>query len=140
MAIDPQSHDLAATYLRLRGDMSIEPLPVGADFWQCMAGGQLGSFHNEYLVTTHHCDADWPFWEMHPQGDEVVAVLSGALTLVVETAAGERRIPLAGAGSFVIVPRGAWHTARNVQACRLLFITAGENTQHRPLGDDAAVS
>ena len=70
--------DLQSTYLRLRPDCSIERLPVDAQFWPRLIGGELGDFHHEYLVTSHACDADWTNWEMHPNGDEIVALLSGA--------------------------------------------------------------
>jgi quercetin dioxygenase-like cupin family protein len=133
MSVEPQALDLATTFLRLRGDVSVEPLPVDADFWPRMSRGELGSFHNEYLVTTHAFDGDWPFWEMHPAGDEVVAVLSGSCVLLLETAGNEQRVALGGTGSFVIVPKGSWHTAKLASPCRLMFITAGEGTQHRPV-------
>jgi len=131
------SLDLSTTFLRLRSDVRVEPLPVGEDFWQKIAAGQLGTFRNEYLVTTHAFDANWPFREMHPMGDEVVAVLSGKIEFVLETAAGDRHLRLDGPGRFLIVPRGTWHTAKVAEPCRLLFITAGEGTQHRPI-DPAA--
>lgn len=126
------ARDLATTFLRLRADASIEALPVDAGFWERLGSGALGAFHNEYLVTTLACAADWPQWEMHPHGDEVVCLLSGALTLVLDDGTQERRVALATPGSFVIVPCGVWHTAAVGQPSRLLFITAGEGTQHRP--------
>jgi mannose-6-phosphate isomerase-like protein (cupin superfamily) len=133
MSVEPQALDLTGTFLRLRGDASVEPLPVDADFWPRISRGELGSFHNEFLVTIHEFDADWPFWEMHPAGDEVVAVLSGSCILQLEAARNAREIPLGGPGRFVIVPKGAWHRATVTAPCRLMFITAGEGTQHRPI-------
>ena len=44
---------------------------------------------------------------------------------------GNRAIKLAEAGSYVVVPRGVWHTAEPSEATRLLFITPGEGTEHR---------
>jgi mannose-6-phosphate isomerase-like protein (cupin superfamily) len=123
---------LSSTYLRLRSDVSIEALAVDADFWNKLAGGRLGNFHNEYLVTTHEFDADWPHWEMHPNGDEVVCLLAGQLVFILETDGKERRVTLDEVGQFVIVPQGTWHTANTNAVCRMLFITAGEGTQHRP--------
>lgn len=123
--------DLESTHLRLRPDASIEPLAVDGTFWARLAAGELGDFRNEYLVTSHGCEADWPMWEMHPNGDEVVCLLSGAVTFVLETAQGEEHVDLVASGSFVFVPKGIWHTARTRTPSRLLFITAGEGTQHR---------
>jgi mannose-6-phosphate isomerase-like protein (cupin superfamily) len=127
------SLNLCSTFLRLRPDVSVEPLTVDAQFWQKIASGQLGSFRNEYLVTTQGCETDWPHWEMHPNGDEVVCLLSGACVFIFDVGTTERRVPMEGTGSFVIVPKGTWHTAKVAQPCRLLFITAGEGTQHRAL-------
>lgn len=83
---------LSSTYLRLRSDVSIEPLAVDTDFWNKLASGRLGNFHNEYLVTTHEFNADWPHWEMHPNGDEVVCLSAGQLVFILETDGKERRV------------------------------------------------
>jgi mannose-6-phosphate isomerase-like protein (cupin superfamily) len=124
--------DLDTTFLRLRGDGSMEPLPVGTDFWPRLMAGQLGDFHHEYLVTTARYDADWPGWEQHPLGEEVVILLSGAVTFVLEQDGGTREVELGAQGAFVLVPRGTWHTAKVKSPSQLLFITAGEGTRGRP--------
>ena len=80
---------LSSTYLRLRPDSSIEPLPVEG-FWPRLMSGELGDFHNEYLVTSAQYAADWPAWEMHPHGEEIVCLLSGAARMVLEAADGTR--------------------------------------------------
>lgn len=123
--------DLSSTYLRLRPDASIEPLPVGSDFWQRIAAGQLGEFHNEYLVVSHAFETDWDMWEMHPMGDEIVCLLSGSATFILEREGRPHAIELSESGRYVIVPKGTWHTAKAHGPCRMLFITAGEGTQHR---------
>ena len=130
----PARLDLSSTFLRLRSDASVEPLPVDATFWQRLSSGQLGTFHHEFLVTTHAFDKDWPMWEMHPNGDEVVCLLSGAATFVLERDGAHHTIDLDTPGSYAIVPKGTWHTARARAASNMLFITAGEGTQHRPAG------
>jgi mannose-6-phosphate isomerase-like protein (cupin superfamily) len=128
----PGPFDLATTYLRLRNDASIEPLPVNDDFWPRIMSGALGTFHHEYLVTMHGFDSDWPNWEAHPNGDEVVCLLKGRVTMVLELEGREHFVELSEPGGYVLVPRGTWHTARTRAPCRMLFITAGEGTQHRP--------
>ena len=127
----PGPLDLSATYLRLRPDASIELLAADATFWQRIGAGELGTFHNEYLVAVHAFEADWRVWEMHPNGDEVVCLLSGAATFVLEEPGGRREVALEQSGSYVMVPKGTWHTVRTKGPCRLLFITAGEGTAHR---------
>jgi mannose-6-phosphate isomerase-like protein (cupin superfamily) len=76
--------------------------------------------------------ADWRQYEMHPAGDEVVVLLSGAVTFVLEEAAGERRVALKPHQACV-VPRGVWHRAIVDEPGAALFITRGAGTQHRPL-------
>lgn len=127
-------HNIASTFLRLRGDVSVEPLPVDDGFWGRLASGALGTFHNEYLVSSHTFDSDWSVWEMHPNGDEVVCLIEGAVTFVLELEGGNREIDLDECGAYAIVPRGTWHTARASRPCRVLFITAGEGTRHRDAG------
>lgn len=129
---EPGPYDLASTYLRLRGDTTVEPLPVDDGFWPKLMNGELGTFHHEYLVTTFGYDRNWPTWEMHPHGDEVVVLLEGRATFVLEVDGRERIVELASGGAYVVVPRGTWHTARTTTPCRMLFITAGEGTQLRP--------
>jgi mannose-6-phosphate isomerase-like protein (cupin superfamily) len=128
----PGPYVLSGTCLRLRPDASVEPIRIGDDFWQRMMSGKLGDFHHEYLVTTFAYDKDWPNWEMHPNGDEIVMLLEGSTTMVLEIGGGERLVELNESCAYVVVPRGTWHTSRARGACRMLFITAGEGTQHRP--------
>mgnify|MGYP001058085260 CR=1 FL=1 len=132
---DPGPYHLMSAFLRLRPDASVEPLVVDDTFWQRISAGQLGSFHNEYVVSWYAFDSDWPMWEMHPNGDEVVCLISGAVTFVMERETGLQTVDLTESGAFVVVPRGTWHTARVRAPSRALFITPGEGTQHRPVSD-----
>lgn len=122
---------LTSTFVRLRGDGSAEPLPVDDSFWQRLASGQLGTFRDEYLVSCYTFDTDWTSWEMHPEGDEIVCLLSGSVTFVLEEERGNREIVLDRPNAFTIVPRGTWHTAKVHEPSSMLFITPGEDTQHR---------
>jgi mannose-6-phosphate isomerase-like protein (cupin superfamily) len=82
-------------------------------------------------TSSHATLSDWPVWEMHPNGDEIVCLLSGSVTFVLEREGGEEAVRLTRSGAYVIVPKGTWHTAKVGSAARMLFITAGEGTQHR---------
>ena len=124
--------DISSTYLRLRPDASVEPLTVDTTFWQRISSGQLGTFHNEFLVASASYEKDWTMWEMHPNGDEVVYLLDGSITFVLQETPGTRSVDLARSGEYVVVPKGTWHTAKVQGPCRILFITPGEGTQHRP--------
>lgn len=127
----PEQFNLASTYLRLRSDVSVEPLPVDDTFWRRLMSGELGSFHNEYLVTVHAFDVDWSSWERHPNGDEVVCLLDGEVTFILEQQNEHHAVTLDECGAYVIVPKGTWHTAEVAAPSRMLFITAGEGTEHR---------
>ena len=127
-----QSH-LASTYVRLRNDATTELLPVDETFWERISSGKLGSFHHEYLVTMHSFKADWPMWEMHPNGDEVVCLLSGSVAFVIDEGGTYKNVLLDKPGDYVLVPKGAWHTAKANVETAMLFITAGEGTEHRPV-------
>lgn len=76
--------NLHTTYLRIRDDASVEPLPVDDTFWPRLIAGELGTFHREQLVTVLEHGEDWPNWEMHPSGDEIVVLLDGHMTFVLE--------------------------------------------------------
>ena len=128
----PGPYVLSDTCLRLRSDASAEPIPINDEFWPRLMSGKLGDFHNEYLVTTFSYDKDWPNWEMHPNGDEIVMLLEGKTTLVLEVEGGEKVVELNEACAYVVVPRGTWHTGRARGPCRMLFMTPGEGTQNRP--------
>jgi mannose-6-phosphate isomerase-like protein (cupin superfamily) len=128
----PAPPNLTSTFLRLRPDSSIEQMPLDDTFWPRLMSGKLGDFHHEYLVTTSSFHEDWPGWERHPNGDEIVCLLSGAVTFVFERQAGNEEITLGRLGDFVFVPQGIWHTARTRVPTVMLFITAGEGTQGRP--------
>lgn len=123
--------DLDSTFVRLRSDGGAEALPVDESFWQRLASGELGTFRGEHLVSCYTFDADWTSWEMHPKGDEIVCLLSGSVTFVLEELQGRREMRLDRVHAFAIVPRGTWHTARVHEPSSMLFITPGEDTRHR---------
>lgn len=69
--------------------------------------------------------------EMHPRGDEVHVCVSGAMTAVLEHADGEQRIDF-DAGQTCMIPRGTWHRLVARQPSRVVSLTFGEGTEHRP--------
>lgn len=83
------------------------------------------------LVSMYRFNENWPGWEMHPAGAEVVICLAGAMTLIQEIDGEEARTTLA-AGEYAINPPGVWHTADIDGEATGLFITSGLGTEHRP--------
>lgn len=128
--MDIAIHQLAETFAVLKPDLRVQPVGVAPGFYEAL-NADFDGFGGHILVAMHEFSRDWPSWERHPAGDEVVMLLSGRATMVLRTGAGEETAVLAEPGSYVVVPRGTWHTARVSEATRMLFITPGEGTEHR---------
>jgi len=122
--------DPLATYVHLPDGPGATLLEVTADFWQKLE--TRTDLHAGRLISAYRFEQDWTSWERHPAGDEIVVQLSGAMDFVVEEAGGERTVPLRGRAAL-LVPRGAWHTARVLAPSEALFVTRGAGTEHRPL-------
>jgi len=92
----------------------------------------LGKFGGA-IVGAVHMTRDTA-WEMHPNGDECLHLLSGAVDVVTEEARGGRVTELR-AGGACVVPRGRWHRLVVREPGDLLFITPTLGTQHRDVVD-----
>lgn len=123
---------LTSTYVHLADETSVSLVPASETFWDEVVSGEYPGLARGRLVTQFDFSSDWPRWERHPAGDELVILLSGRAELVLELAGGTTRTRLSNPGEFVVVPRNTWHTARTREACSLLFITHGAGTDHRP--------
>ena len=69
--------------------------------------------------------------EVHPDGDEILVVVSGRMRVVFETAPAEP-IDL-GPGQACVVPKGEWHKVNVLEPGQLIHITPGPRGDHRPL-------
>ena len=123
-----EGFDLETTYLVLADGPEAKRIDVGPDFWHTI--DQRADLAGR-LVAVFRYGADWNRWEMHPDGDEIVMLLSGAVDLVLDEAEGERARALRDRVA-VIVPRGVWHTANVLAPGEALHITRGAGTVHRP--------
>jgi mannose-6-phosphate isomerase-like protein (cupin superfamily) len=123
-----QRLDLEDTYLSLDGQGGLNRHPVEG-FWETIDTNTdvLGT-----LVSAYVSEADWPSWEMHPEGDEVLVLIDGRMTMILEEAGGERRVEMTP-GATCIVPKGAWHRALAPEPSRFIAITYGPGTTHRPV-------
>jgi len=122
--------NLFDTYVVNGPDLRCSSIDVGPAIYEEL-DRRFEGFKGRRLVAAHHFDRDWPSWEIHPAGDEVVVLLSGAATFVLGEGAQQRTVKLTQPAEFVIVPMGTWHTARVEEAATMLFITPGEGTQNR---------
>lgn len=84
------------------------------------------------LVSMFRFTEDWPSWEMHPAGAEVVLCTSGSMTLTQQHPDGRIEKVTLAPGEYAINPPGVWHTADIVGETTAMFITAGMGTEHRP--------
>src|SRR5919204_4600155 len=100
--------DLSSTYVQLEDGPTAAAIEVDEHFWDNIENRP--ALHGGRLVGTFHNASDWDVSEMHPDGDEVVCLLSGAIDVVLEEEDGKRIIEL-HPGATCIVPRSVWHTA-----------------------------
>jgi mannose-6-phosphate isomerase-like protein (cupin superfamily) len=74
--------------------------------------------------------------ELHPDGDEFLYVVSGAVRLILddgdEKAVGTESTVLLRSGDAYIVPRGVWHRLESTEPSYLIHVTPGPNGEHRP--------
>jgi quercetin dioxygenase-like cupin family protein len=73
--------------------------------------------------------------ERHPDGDEILYVVAGAVDVLLETEPAQRIALEAGDG--LIVPRGVWHRLEIVAPAEILYATPGRS-EARPRGGRAA--
>jgi mannose-6-phosphate isomerase-like protein (cupin superfamily) len=124
-----ETFDLATTYVQLDDGPAATAVEVDDEFWEQI--DRRPDLHGGRLVGVFHNGEDWGSWEMHPAGDEVVCLLSGAIDVVLDEEGGERVVELRP-GSTCIVPRGVWHRAIVREPGDTLHITRGDGTRHRP--------
>ena len=125
-----------ALYLEDGGDvLAVDLTPT---FWQELITGETTSAEIKrmrerdgrlMIVVPQRADAN--HWEMHPSGEEVLCLVSGAVDVVMEDGGGDRVVELQP-DAACIVPRGVWHRLVVHQPGDLLAITYGRGTQHRP--------
>ncbi|HEU4951418.1 MAG TPA: cupin domain-containing protein [Holophagaceae bacterium] len=120
---------LRSTFIVLDPRQAATPVPVTPGLYEALDADFQG-FAGCWLMAEHAFTADWPTWEMHPKGDEILYLLSGEATLHLYADGVERELPFNTPGGCVIIPKGVWHTAKVRSACTLLFITPGEGTRN----------
>jgi mannose-6-phosphate isomerase-like protein (cupin superfamily) len=133
------SLDLTHTYVFLE-DGGHAPRIEGSDgFWRELMSGNPASPEaarvangGGWLTAVYRLEHNTANWEMHPAGDELLVVLSGAVDVVLEDD-GSNRIVELREGRCCVVPRGTWHRQVVRSPGRELAITYGKGTQHRPV-------
>ncbi|RYG96311.1 MAG: cupin domain-containing protein [Alphaproteobacteria bacterium] len=126
--------DILSTYLHFQDGGRAEAIPVSESFWGEMAGGEHPQLDQGRLMSAFSFSEPWSMWERHPVGEELVMLLSGAATLVLEESGNEKFVELNTPGSYVLVPQNVWHMAITNVPTTMVFLTPGSGTEHRPVG------
>jgi mannose-6-phosphate isomerase-like protein (cupin superfamily) len=126
-----QRLDLSKTFVHLKNGGDTEPVAITPAFWLETSSGKrrydrlAGIFAFRSAKDLHSS-----MQEMHPEADEVLFVVSGAIDVVLEESGGEQILSLQ-AGQAAIVPRGIWHHLVMRQPGKLLFINSRTGMQGR---------
>jgi len=117
----------------------LEPLAITRDTTEAEANGairELGWLEDR-LVGVMRFSGATP-WERHPEGDELLHVLDGAIDVTVLAEAGPVHVSVAAGGVFVC-PRGLWHRQRPKTAAATLFFATPTATTEASWADDPRV-
>jgi mannose-6-phosphate isomerase-like protein (cupin superfamily) len=123
----------AGTFVHLDGEGGAATLEGGEAFWTRPAEELDRNYPGRILGALTMASGN-STWEMHPDGGEVLYLLSGAVEVVLQEKDGERAVELSARRAF-IVPRGTWHRLAVRMPSEFVFITPGKGTKHRPLGE-----
>jgi hypothetical protein len=119
-------------HLGLGGSAAEQPAFDGMAWYEAYAQRTASDGVDGRLVSLYEFASDWESWEMHPAGDELVVCLEGAITLIQELPDGRFHSTVLRPCEYAINPAGTWHTADVAEPTKALFITAGQDTEHRP--------
>jgi len=70
--------------------------------------------------------------ERHPDGDEILIMVSGRIDVHLELDDGDETVQL-GPGEAMTIPKGVWHLIHCVEPGQLINITPGPSGEYRPL-------
>ena len=127
MPLDSGPHDIDTTRLILGPDAHATLKPVTPTFYQEL-DAEFGSFAGHLVIAQHEFTDPWLTWEVHPKGDEFVFLISGDIDFVLWIDGAEQVVRVNQPGSFVVVPKAVWHTARPRTSTKMLFVTPGDGT------------
>ncbi len=120
--MEPRRFDSAQQVVGIGRDRSAEILPARPDPPVPVDGLTIGLA--SMATSAPHGG------EMHPDGDEVLLLVSGSVRVHLETDP-PTAIPM-GAGDGMIVPRGTWHRVEVVEPCQIVYATPGPGFELRP--------
>lgn len=80
---------------------------------------------NNTVLGAVDIQGDSPFWEMHPDTDELFFVIAGVLKLELLTPLGCELVSLR-ANDVVVVPKGLWHKPSAPEGAKFMYLTPGQ--------------
>ncbi len=121
------SFNLFRTFVHLEVDGGATPMRVDGAFWARLKQHRLdGRLAGAFRMMRNTA------WEMLPDGDALLYLLSGAVDVVLEQDGAEQILELR-ARRAAIVPRGVWHRLLVREQGDLLFFTPGPRIERRPV-------
>ncbi|WP_165608077.1 cupin domain-containing protein [Mycobacterium alsense] len=122
--VDPPI-DLFSSWIELGEGGAVKPRSRAAS-------GEWGLWTVAAFHVTDNDSVHSDIWERHPAGDEMLFLLSGAVTVHLrDQAGGEVATTSLPAGACRVVPAGKWHRLTVEEAGDLMVITARLNTEHQ---------
>ncbi len=121
--------NLNSTFVVVKPDLTADALPVTDTIWLDL-DAHYNNFVGHTLVAAFQFSEDWPSWEIHPHGDEIVTLISGDIDMILRTDKRDQSFRLSEPGEFVIVPKGTWHTGRVHYETQMIFVTPGQDTEN----------
>ena len=122
---DPFS--LTRAFVRLRSDGAMDVEALTTSFW---SGDHEGDRVVAVFEFASSDDLHSDELEVHPDGDELIVVLAGAIDLISESNGDDVVVGL-DAGQAAVVRRGAWHRLSMRSPGRLLSINVRSGMQSR---------
>ena len=124
------SVDLSRTFVHLSNSGDLEQVELTPSFWRDSSSRALydrlvGTFDFNSSEDLHSA-----MQEMHPEADELIFVVSGAIDVILQEGDSEQVIPVV-AGEAAIVPRGVWHRLVMRKPGKLLFVNSRTGMQSR---------
>ena len=129
MSVDPGPFDLTETRLVMGPHGDATPKAISPAFYAEL-DAEFDHFAGHVLLSEHAFEEHWSSWEMHPKGDEIVYLIEGDVDFVLWTGTDERTLRVDRPGTYIVVPKGTWHTARPRRPTRMPSLTPGEGTRH----------
>lgn len=125
-----ETMDLRRTYLHLHGGRA-EPMTVDESFWPDVISGAR-PLPGWLVAMFEFSPADeGGHSEVHPNGDELHVCLSGSMRAVLEHDDGDKVVDFT-VGETCLIPRGSWHRLVAKEPSRVVSLTFGEGSEHRP--------